>query len=233
MSHPVFDVHPTTRIASLPGWVSPVSHYQVSASGVATIGKIDINIENYYFAEGVRGYLYYNFLKPAQMTELKIRGKTWMIDAPEYVWMLQSFAEQSTGTVLVAGLGLGIVLNYLVRNPKVTNIIVMELEQDVMDLIMPLLPKDDRLHIVHGDFYEFLKAPTCTIDTVIWDLAVINNLEQINAVEMFRSKDDCIRCLGKQVKVFRHGLDRDAIGEEFAKTDEFKAARRAMGYIYG
>ena len=228
MSHPVYDVHPTTRVASLPGWESPVSHYPMSVSGVASITKRQIDIERYFFAEGIRGLLYYNFLKPAGLTELRIKGEVWMTDAPEYVWSLQSFAERSTGTVLVAGLGLGIVLHFLAKNTNVENIIVMELEQDVIDLVKPLLPKDDRRIILHDDFYNFLKGPLCPVDTVIWDLAVIDNVKQINMTKMWTCKDDCLHYLGPKVQVFRHGYDRDPEGEEFAKTQEFVEVRRSI-----
>ena len=215
------------RMARLSGWKSPVSDYPKTKLGVAAISKRRVDKDSTFFAEGVRGFLFYEFTQPAQLTELRIRGKTWMTDSPEYVWSLESFAKRSRGNVLVAGLGLGIVVHQLANNPAVKRITVIECEADVICMVRPLLPEDKRIHIIHDRFARYVETTTEKYDTVIWDLAVRSGNTQINVGDLLVAEILCHIHLG-DVQVFRHGLDRDPKGERFAKTQEFRRVKESF-----
>jgi hypothetical protein len=140
-----------------------------------------------------------------------------MTDAPPFAWSLKSFAEQSRGEVLVAGLGLGLVVHYLVENSEVSNIVVVERSADVISLITPHLPRDSRVRIVLDDFYSFMSMDDKHRDVVIWDLAVWSpsSKEQIGLRDML-----CMPALvglryGPETRLFRHGIDRDPEGAKF------------------
>jgi hypothetical protein len=232
------------RTVEIRGYTSPVSHYPKRKLGKAEIGKSRRGRGSSYWMEGVRGYTIGRYTTSAQITTLKIGGQVWMTDEPMYVWSLESFAERSYGSVLVAGLGLGIVVHQLLRNPSVTEVNVVELEKDVIRLVQPLLPQDKRLHVLHDDFNWFVDRVSTETeyvpDTIIWDLAVRQGKVQINCHQMpflklllqdkfgpkrWNGKKWVERKDPKDVKVFVHGLDRDPVGEAFVKTEEFMTAR--------
>lgn len=232
---------------------TPVSNYPERSLGSAEIRKRIISPKAQFFGEGVRGRLFYRFGEPTSITELRIDGETWMTDEPNYVDSLQSFVTRAHGRVLVAGMGLGIVLHQLYANEEVTTIDVVERNPDVIGLVGPLLPHDSRGSVHEADFYDWcdrMGRAGYSPDTIIWDLAVaspdkgltegreITYVHVLMAGKYFGHKRwdqnlrDWVSVPGRNpdMKVFVHGLDRDPVGEEFVKTNEFKRAKEA---IYG
>jgi hypothetical protein len=207
-----FNVH------TVSDWESPATPYSAMKAGRAEIRKYKSG-RGYYFAEGVRGHMFFRHKKPAVMTTLHIDGRVWMTDDPQYVWCLESFAERSTGNVLVAGLGLGMVVHFLTQNPLVSRITVVDCEPDVVHLVQPLLPKDPRIQIVTADFYHFLfNLDQEKRDTVIWDLGLWSGNEQGEGRGWISTiKPICLNKYGPETLVFRHGLDRDPVGDAFIK----------------
>jgi hypothetical protein len=232
------------RTLVIENYETPISHYPNRKLGKAEIRRYRSSSGATYWAEGVRGYLYYEYAKAATLIELKIKGKCWMTDDPQYVWSLQHFAAQSKGRVLVAGLGLGIVVHMLTKNPNVTQIDVVDRELDVIQLVQPLLPEDPRIHIHHDDFYDWCDRASANTDyvpdTVIWDLAVGSDgkisegKEILFAMPLVAGRFMPMKWDGKNwverkdfkpFEMFVHGFHRDPAGEELVKTPEFKRAR--------
>jgi len=181
----------------------------------------------------MKGYLYYRF-EPGhnRITQLSINGQCWMTDMPPYFWSMEHFAEQSHGHVLVAGLGLGLVVHCLAKNPTVESITVIEREPDVIKLIKPLLPKDMSIKIINADFYEWMERDRLQRDVVIWDLGLWglpeDGGERHGWPEVFIIKFKVADKYGDDCKCFRHGLDRDPAGAEFIKTERYKRARESL-----
>jgi threonine dehydrogenase-like Zn-dependent dehydrogenase len=100
------------------------------------------------------------------MTNLNINGATWMVDDCPHVWTIQKHAKDFHGKVLIAGLGLGLIVHALSKNEKVTEIIVVEREKDVIELIKPLIPN---CTIINDDWYNY---PVKQADGVFYDLFV-------------------------------------------------------------
>lgn len=230
------------KTVTITDWRTPVTDYPARKLGKVEIRKVKNALNTLYYMEGVRGHLYCEYKKSAPITALKISGKIWMTDDPQYVWSLESFAERAKGKVLVAGLGLGIVVHQLVKNPAVTEINVIERNMDVIRLVQPLLPNDPRIHVIEGDFYEWCDHTSMKTDffpdTVIWDLAVgtpgtgMTEGKEIVVAEalifgrfnenQWNGKEWAVRKDYKPATIFIHGLDRDPVGEKFAKTKEFR-----------
>jgi hypothetical protein len=83
----------------------------------------------------------YTCKKPTVIHELysKEHG-TWMTDLPcELVQMHDELARHARGTVLVGGLGLGILPRMVAQKEKVKRVVVVERDQRVVDLVWPLL----------------------------------------------------------------------------------------------
>lgn len=67
----------------------------------------------------------------------KGRKTTVMSDTPAEVRDHVAFIQQAKGRVLIAGLGLGVVLQGLLKNPMVSHVDVVELSEDVISLVAP------------------------------------------------------------------------------------------------
>lgn len=215
-------------------WESPVSHYPEIKKGRVQIRKKRKSTRDCYYAEGVRGHLFLRYERGHnQIVVLSLDGTVWMTDDPQYVWSLESFAERARGKVLVAGLGLGIVLHQLVQNKEVSDILVVERDPDVIAVVGKLVPDDGRIKIWEEDFYEFVRADKHHRDTVIWDLAVWSGDGKCSTglAEMLMMPAIVERCYGNGCKLFRHGFDRDPVGERFVAEhgDDILKIKRVLG----
>ena len=147
-------------------------------------------------------YKYYCLMKPITVTALKIENKTVMVDDIPHYFGMVNHAKYYSGTVLVAGLGLGLIVHTLAQNPKVDRIVVVERSQDVIDLIGPLIPTQN-LEIVHADWYEY--NPDFRPDGVFYDLFVGEGRQLIGA---FLKEMITMRERFPSANVFRvHGFD--------------------------
>lgn len=162
-------------------WHTPVSDYPQKRIGTAELVREKVK-RNHYRMEGVDGYVYYRVTQPIHITVLKIKGQCWMTDEPINWIGMQKLAEHSRGRVLCGGLGLGMIVHALVKNPNVTEIKVAEINKDVKELISPLLPKDQRIKVQNCDVYKVPNPEK--YDTIILDLWVGKG-SQLTAMQMY------------------------------------------------
>lgn len=155
-----------STVPILTNWVTPATSYPDSRVGRARIDHPPYK-RGYYEAYGLRGIQVYRVAKPIPICRLRIGRKTWMVDDPAHWWAMQDHANFYHGDVLVAGLGLGLIVHTLNANSAVKKIVVVEQERDVIDLVLPHLPKE-KLEVVHGDFWKYDGAA----DGVFYDLFV-------------------------------------------------------------
>lgn len=81
-----------------------------------------------------------------------------MSDTPMERNTNENFIKKANGDVLIFGLGLGMVIIPLLSAPEVKSITVVELYQDLIDVIYPILKnkdKDNKLTIVQGNCFEY------------------------------------------------------------------------------
>lgn len=57
----------------------------------------------------------------------------------------------ATGDVLVAGLGLGYVNEFLMNNPNITSVTIIEKNQEVINLVWPHCPKNQKFTLINDD----------------------------------------------------------------------------------
>ena len=174
-------------IIKISRWHTPATDYPEKQVKSARIKHGFYNY-GYYHNYGVRGYKFFEVTKQIPITSLEIREHkdnkeseiwwTWMVDDPPHWWSMQDYARNSTGRVLIAGLGLGLVTHELLdmKAAKVAvdvdSITVIEKNKDVIDLIYPLLPKaeDIKFQIINKDFYDFIHESEENFDRIIVDL---------------------------------------------------------------
>ena len=71
------------------------------------------------------------------------------------------------GSVLINGLGLGMVLKNILLQPNVTDVAVVELSEDVIRLVGPTYETDPRVTIVHADAYTW-EPPKGKRYSIVW-----------------------------------------------------------------
>lgn len=95
--------------------------------------------------------------------------------------------RQSTGDVLIAGLGLGMIVLPIVAKPEVTSVTVVEKHLDVIESVgralFPVMGKNSyKLTIYHGDIMDWRPAKGVKFDCIyfdIWPHKCTDNLKQI------------------------------------------------------
>lgn len=157
-------------------WKTPATDYPEKEFGSAKIVHGFYNWGHFH-NYGVNGYTFFRVVKQIPVTTLEIKDdkgiwQTWMVDDPPHWWSMQDYARNSSGRVLVAGLGLGLVTGELLKNVDVNSVTVVEINKDVIGLISPLLPEaiDVRFDVVNKDFCRFINETDEQFDRIIIDL---------------------------------------------------------------
>lgn len=99
---------------------------------------------------------YERYLAPGTYTRLVEGGTVWMSDTPAECRDHAELVHQAAGRVLVHGLGLGVCVEAMLLKPRVTEVEVWELDENVIALVAPTLQEryGARLKIVRGDAME-------------------------------------------------------------------------------
>ena len=92
---------------------------------------------------------------PGDYWMLTEHGSIYMSNTPAEVMDHWPFIRQATGSVLVAGLGLGMVVKALLGKQDVTRIVIVEKSEDVISLVGWAYTIDPRVEIVHSDIFDY------------------------------------------------------------------------------
>lgn len=151
--------------------------------GVATISRIEIS-EDAARWENLRllrdgGFMFR--LKAGHYTRLHINNELMMSDTPMERLSNGDFVRNANGRVLIAGLGLGMIIKAILEQDNITEILVIEKYQDVIDLVAPKF-NSSKLKIICADIDNFKLPKGDKYDTIyfdIWADISIENLEHI------------------------------------------------------
>lgn len=102
------------------------------------------------------------FQEPFQYIALKKNNVTWMSITPFEIETMKNTIANVSGTVVALGLGLGYFATLAAMKTSVLKVIVVEKDPDVIALyqqhLQPVLPNQNKITIVQGDAYEYLKG---------------------------------------------------------------------------
>lgn len=97
--------------------------------------------------------------------------------------------KNANGKVLVAGLGMGMILDAMLTKPEVTHIRVLEIDKDIIDYVGSFYSNDDRVEIIHQDIRTYIPASDEYYDYIwldIWDDIDQRNIDEfIELNELF------------------------------------------------
>ena len=88
----------------------------------------------------------FEILKPNKMETRLVNGKNIMMtnrksESDEHAVF---FNQPLKGNVLVTGLGIGFVNEYLIKVPEIEKVVIVEKYQEVIDMVWPYCKRDDR-----------------------------------------------------------------------------------------
>lgn len=89
---------------------------------------------------------------------VKSKEGVMMSDTPMERNTNHNFLCSAHGDVLIFGLGLGLIILPLLKDSDVKSITVIELYQDLIDIVEPILSEhdvDNKLNIIQGDCFEY------------------------------------------------------------------------------
>lgn len=129
---------------------------------------------------------------PGKFAVLEVDGKVVMSDTYNEQRSNREIVREARGSVLIAGLGMGMILHPILASKDVRSVLVVEKERDVIDLIRPTLPASDKLSILCADIFEWQPLPGAKWDVIyfdIWADICTDNLPQIAKLhQRFKSR---------------------------------------------
>lgn len=115
--------------------------------------------------------------------KLTRNGEIIMSNTPDEIRDFRySFPYNISGSILINGLGLGVVLKYLLLKPEITDITIIENSKDVIKLVAPTYEKDKRVTIIHANCFEWKPINGKRYNFVwhdIWDNITSKNLPEM------------------------------------------------------
>jgi hypothetical protein len=123
-------------------------------------------------------------IRAGEYTKLvhKERGVV-MSDTPAEMSDHSYFVRKAKGSVLINGLGLGMVLYNCALKEEVSKITVIEIDADIIELVGSQYKNqfDGKLNIIHSDALEYIPPKGIRYDCVwhdIWDNICLDNWEE-------------------------------------------------------
>jgi hypothetical protein len=179
--------------------------YKVNVpDGVSGNWKVErFTVPDHPTVEGLRAAMDGHGVPPVEYTRL-IRGgifsETIMSDTPWEIRtnspILRAMEHPACTSVLLMGLGIGMVLQHALKQPNLTQIDVMENSPDVIKLVGPTYTHDQRVSIFEADALAFRPDRYAFYDAIwidIFDGICADNLPQIKTLKA-RWKRNCVWC---------------------------------------
>lgn len=131
--------------------------------------KGDHKLDNFH-VDGNTFYAILQGIDDGDYTRLSYRGEVVMSDTPMEKRTNQFVIQHAHGDVLIGGLGIGMILLEMDKNPQVRSITVIEKYQDVIDLVGSQLPLSDKVTIIHADVFEWKPVKGTRYDCIYMDI---------------------------------------------------------------
>lgn len=100
--------------------------------------------------------------------KLYVGNDLMMSDTPMERMSNRHFINNANGRVLIAGLGVGLIIQNIIDKEEVKEVIVIEKYQDVIDLVHPKI-EHPKLKIIHCDIFDF-RVKNELFDVIYFDI---------------------------------------------------------------
>jgi hypothetical protein len=137
--------------------------------GVLT-GDVITNPIHHYLETTPLGY----FLNPFFYLVIKQQDVTWMSVTPFEINTMAPVIDNMRGNVIALGLGLGYFASMVALKPEVSEVLVIEKNQRVIEIflkhIYPNLENKEKIKIHHEDAFDYLRNNTRSFDHLFVDI---------------------------------------------------------------
>ncbi len=137
--------------------------------GVAVISRFELTESDARFENIMSRSNYLFQLRSGTYCKLHINGELMMSDTPMERKSNLNFIENANGRVLIAGLGLGMVILNILDKEEVTEVVVIEKYQDVVDLVEPKFTHP-KLKVICSDIFYWKPEKGEKFDTIYFDI---------------------------------------------------------------
>lgn len=189
--------------------------YQDMVSLLSPAVNGDFSIEHFEITDrDIRAI--FKGIMPGKYVKLSCRGGVVMSDTMMEKRTNREFCNKAYGDILVGGLGIGMILMAIQDSPDVYSITVLEKYQEVIDMVAPQLPLNDKVKIICADVFEWKPEKGQRFDCIymdIWDC--INSDVYYNQMKPLKRK------YGHYLKSLQESPDRFNIcwAEWYAKNN--------------
>jgi spermidine synthase len=140
--------------------------------------------------DAVQGKREYEGFEEGTYLELKTKSGMFsnvvMSDTPMELRTNLDAIYNSNGDILIGGLGIGAILLLIQEKPEVKSIIVIEKYKEIIDMVKPFLPLNEKVKIIEADIFEWLPEKDHKFDTIyfdIWNSICSDNLEDMKILK--------------------------------------------------
>jgi hypothetical protein len=113
---------------------------------------------------------------------LKRNGTVVMSNTPDEIRDFWRFVCRANGSILINGLGIGVLLKAFLNKKEVTKITIIEKSTDVISLVGNTYLKDERVTIINADAFDYTPPKGEKYNAVwhdIWDYICYDNLPEM------------------------------------------------------
>lgn len=169
-------------------FVKMVDYIPEGRQGIAKVEHFEVSEHDSVFA-GIRR----EFISPGRYCRLYVDGSLMMSDGDMEHQSNSRAVYQAEGDVLIAGLGIGMILIPILRNPKVRSVLVLEKYRDVIDLVEPpvraaVRADADKLTVLKADVFEWTPAKDQKFDTIYFDIWPVICTDQLPEITKLKRK---------------------------------------------
>lgn len=188
MSNQVLNIEHLNSIIPSVKSITPL-YAEKEEKGVAKISRFEFkNSDNpLYNLRAVRDGGYMMKMYDGHYTRLVVDGQMMMSDTAMERLSNKYFVVNANGRVFVAGLGLGLIIKPLLDKESITEIVVVEKYQDVIDLVEPKL-KHPKLKVICADIFEYKPAKGELFDTIYFDIWPTISTENLGEMKTLSNK---------------------------------------------
>lgn len=156
--------------------------------GVAEITKFEIKEDPYLYnmRHTMNGDSFMCVTKGSYV-RLRVDGVLMMSDTPMERHTNAQFVNNANGHVLIAGLGLGLIVQAILHKPEVKKITIVEKYQDVIDLVAPTI-KSDKVEIICADIFTHEFSKDVKFDTIYFDIWPGISVENLDEMTMLHKR---------------------------------------------
>lgn len=133
-------------------------------------GQVGDHILDTFHIDGGTFYAICNGISGGDYTRLRYKGEVVMSDTQMEKSTNSFVMNYAHGDVLIGGLGIGMILLEIDKNPSVTSITVIEKYADVIELVGSQLPLSDKVTIINADVFEWKPPKGTRYDCIYMDI---------------------------------------------------------------